>query len=906
MSERMDFEGPEQAYHWYLQHLESGEKLDLEALCRMCPPAWREELENIDAGWKKLGEIQVQLEIPASDARIDTNAGLGTSVGWESPTIREVLERLLSHASRRPRYEVEDPIGEGGMGVILNARDRSLRRDLAMKTMRADLYRLADDRLDRRKYESALARFVDEAQITAQLSHPGIVPVHDMGLDAQGRVYFTMARIGGQDLREIVSRFQEHDPEWSLARTLGILLRVCETMSYAHSRGVLHRDLKPENVRVGTFGEVYVIDWGLAFLTDRSELGSSTTVETDRRLEIRSNPTSFLASVPDKQPGTLPYMSPEQSAGDAAALGHQSDVYSVGAMLYELLTGHPPYDPTGKTDSELRREIESRDPKPIEQLDRNVPSELVAICESAMARNLEERYGTMDKLQADLQAFLDRRVVKAYETGPWAEFRKWVTRNKTAAASLAAAILAIVGGLAFSGAVQAKARDDIERNSRFLRASYRKAELPDLWPAHESMIPYMQDWLRDVEELLTHRPEHAAALRLLEESGTPDEGGGYVFGSTELQMSHDRERRLVETMDRFGGVDGQLGDLDRLRRRMEYARTVEEQTVTGETASKRWSEARASIANEAECPLYEGLEIAPQLGLLPVRKNPTSGLWEFLHVLTGAEPEIDASTDEYVMTDESGMILVLVPGGKFWMGAQPGDPLGRNYDPEAVDDEGPVHEILLDPFFISKYEMSQGQWQRVTGFNLSAYRAGNSSERLGIAFTFLQPIEMISWEDASKWLARMELTLPTEAQWEYAARAGTRGIYGPSDDKTILRDSANIADQSLSSRFQAEAEAWDDGATINWAVHLGTPNDFGLHNTIGNVWEMCLDYYGSYELPVEPGTGLRQSTGDTTAVGRGGCCLDTAFKARICHRGENTPRTANAYLGVRPARRLTR
>jgi formylglycine-generating enzyme required for sulfatase activity len=287
-----------------------------------------------------------------------------------------------------------------------------------------------------------------------------------------------------------------------------------------------------------------------------------------------------------------------------------------------------------------------------------------------------------------------------------------------------------------------------------------------------------------------------------------------------------------------------------------------------------------------------------------LRRDPFTGLWEFLHTLTGEEPGIDPETGVFVLEEETGVILVLVPGGTFLMGAQPGDPDGPNYDPNAVEDEGPVHEVTLDPFFLSKYEMSQGQWQRVTGYNDSAHNGATAFERLGASFTLLHPIETVSWEDCDKWLPRMGLTLPTEAQWEFAARAGSDGAYGEADFKESLYGAANIADQSLARYYQMDCEDWDDGSPVNWAVDQGTPNAFGLYNTIGNVWEICRDYYGLYDVPVEPGTGLRQVEQAATMVGRGACCIENAQNARICHRGENTPKTANGYLGVRPARLL--
>src|SRR5688500_1375331 len=177
----------------------------------------------------------------------------------------ELIERLAGRAPNGARYQIEGEIGRGGMGAILRAFDPDLRRVLAMKVA------LEQDAATDARQRQRLGRFLEEAQITGQLDHPGVVPVHELGLDAQGRLYFTMRLVRGQELGAIYELASKGRDDWSTVRVLGVLLKVCEAMAYAHSKGVIHRDLKPANVMVGRFGEVYVMDWGLAKVIGRDD-----------------------------------------------------------------------------------------------------------------------------------------------------------------------------------------------------------------------------------------------------------------------------------------------------------------------------------------------------------------------------------------------------------------------------------------------------------------------------------------------------------------------------------------------------------------------------------------------------------------------------------------------------------
>jgi formylglycine-generating enzyme required for sulfatase activity len=301
--------------------------------------------------------------------------------------------------------------------------------------------------------------------------------------------------------------------------------------------------------------------------------------------------------------------------------------------------------------------------------------------------------------------------------------------------------------------------------------------------------------------------------------------------------------------------------------------------VSGAEAKKRWAEAIASIQNRAQCPKYDGLVIAPQLGLLPIGRDPDSRLWEFAHLATGAPAEHGAD-GKLFLKEETGLVLVLIPGGTFAMGAQSTDPSGKNYDPTSKPQESPVHMMTLAPYFLSKYEMTQGQWLHLVN--------NNPSQR---AYDLVHPVETVSWEDCTETLERLGLVLPTEAQWEYAARAGTTSVWWTGDEKEALAGVCNLAD-----------EDWLKDSYANPApVGNYRANPFGLHDVIGNVWEWCRDGEGGYDLPVRPGDRERQVPDPINRMIRGGGFDAPAEAGRSAFRASEKPFVGVSLLGLRPA-----
>ncbi|MFQ5844687.1 MAG: SUMF1/EgtB/PvdO family nonheme iron enzyme, partial [Planctomycetota bacterium] len=303
-------------------------------------------------------------------------------------------EEAFSPAAEK--YVVETPIGRGGMGEVFLVTDQDLRRQVAMKVLRTEQGIGREQKL----------HFVAEAQATSQLEHPGIPPVHDIGIAPDGRLYFTMKLVQGRTLREVLHdltlKRREVQREYTLHKLVSVLERVCEPLHFSHERGVVHRDLKPENIMLGDYGEVHVMDWGLARVEGSSEehdeLERVETARSDVGLDTQTGAVK----------GTLPYMSPEQARGEAETLDRGTDVYALGCLLYEILTLQSAFDPS---DRELLAkkhagdfpDVAARNPR------RKVPEPPARICRKAMATDCERRYPTARDLGEALRAWLDGR-----------------------------------------------------------------------------------------------------------------------------------------------------------------------------------------------------------------------------------------------------------------------------------------------------------------------------------------------------------------------------------------------------------------------------------------------------------------------------------------------------------------
>ncbi len=303
------------------------------------------------------------------------------------------------------RYELGRRIGSGGMATVYLARDRELDRRVAIKVVS-----LLDESGEMSR------RMLHEARIVALLEHPGIVPIHDVGTLPDGRVFYAMKYVEGQTLDQY-RRYGQNRSE-----LLRIYQKLCDAIAFAHSRGVVHRDLKPANIMIGGFGEVLVMDWGIAISLNRPEIASPDFAK-EAKPQVPVSNTS-----PGTIIGTPEYMSPEQARGDRDQIDHRSDIYSLGAVLYFLLVGRSPF--AGEDPATIREKVVSGQFPALRSLDRKLPRALEAICSKAMARNRELRYSSVTELSDDISRLLDDQTVKAYRENLLERIWRWVNRNK--------------------------------------------------------------------------------------------------------------------------------------------------------------------------------------------------------------------------------------------------------------------------------------------------------------------------------------------------------------------------------------------------------------------------------------------------------------------------------------------
>jgi serine/threonine-protein kinase len=418
-----------------------GPALSPEELCRDCP--------------ELLDELRRQIHsLEAMNALLDWSGTEPTSEltserSRPTSTAAQPGEALATGA----QYRVIGLHARGGLGEVHRAWDENLGREVALKCMQP-LHACNP---------ASRGRFLREAEVTCRLEHPSIVPVHGVGQDAAGRPFYAMRFVGGQTLHEAIQRFHADNPpsrdpaarRLALRQLLGRLVAVCNTVAYAHSRGILHRDIKPGNILLGTYGETLLVDWGLAKVVGSGQWAVGSEEPGIRSQESGASeaapallPTAHcpLPTEEDQVIGTPAYMSPEQAAGRSDLLGPASDVYSLGTTLHTLLTGQSPF-PTGEVADVLDR-VQRGEVLSPRRSKRDVPRALDAICQKAMARQPEGRYASAFDLAADLEHWLADEPVLAWRE-PWTDrARRWLGRHRTWVAAAAAALLAVTASLA--------------------------------------------------------------------------------------------------------------------------------------------------------------------------------------------------------------------------------------------------------------------------------------------------------------------------------------------------------------------------------------------------------------------------------------------------------------------------
>jgi serine/threonine protein kinase len=409
-----------------------GEPADPAALCHECPELLPELTRQIEALRKVNSLFEKAFEEPTQPLAAKGASAPRHVKGFD--TDRFELVRL--HAV-------------GGLGQVFVAYDAELKREVALKLIKDEPWPSAGNR----------RRFELEAEITGRLEHPGVVPVYSFGYGKDGRPYYAMRLIRGERLEDAIRRLHAREQGTTpqadkagnreqkagnttlpLRELLGRFIDLCQTVAYAHSRGVIHRDLKPSNVMLGKYGETLLVDWGLAKAVDidADDLLSEGLLKPSAEKDLSKSLMGFGK-------GTPAYMSPEQAEGRWDVVGTASDVYSLGAILYTLLTGRRAFD--GDAPWEVVDKVRANKFAPPRQIDASVPAALEAIVLKAMHRRPQDRYQGAQSLAADVEQWLAGEPVSAWRE-PWMmRARRWLRQHRSVRAAAAAALMFVLVGL---------------------------------------------------------------------------------------------------------------------------------------------------------------------------------------------------------------------------------------------------------------------------------------------------------------------------------------------------------------------------------------------------------------------------------------------------------------------------
>ncbi|MEZ5964030.1 MAG: bifunctional serine/threonine-protein kinase/formylglycine-generating enzyme family protein [Planctomycetota bacterium] len=843
-------------------------------------------------------------------------------------------------------FRVERRLGEGAFGIVyLCIQVAPIERRVAVKVLRPG----AGNR-------QTLARFEAERQVLARMSHPAIANVFDAGALPDGRPFFVMEYVEGSSITAFADRRR-----LTIGERLDLFLALCDGVWHAHQRGVIHRDLKPSNVLVSESGEPQpkIIDFGLAKVLRPQATSGVQVTEIGGVL------------------GTPGYMSPEQSDGQHDDVDTRSDVFSLGVILYVLLTGEMPWSqgtaqadtaptrPSARFDNrETGSEAAAQRAREPRRLHAQLCGDLDWITLRALERDRERRYQSVRDLAEDLRRHMRSEPVLAGPPSRLYRLRKLARRYRVQLAAVAAVLLSLLLGLLGVARYARRAHENLQRfetlaiGSRLALAQSLAGRLYPPWP---ELLPDIERWLREhgeplgaelprlqraieelraqavlsrdvveaatlrpiaaevekrratiayVDALLAHpdlqaperetlratlldqRDKQLAALPALER--LQEEGRTWRFGDAGQQFLHDTLVRFADELRRF--CEDEDAPLQVFRGQRQ---DILDGIADLERRQEEWQRVREDIAHD---PRYRGLDLLPQFGLVPLGRDPESELQEFYHARSGAKggPLPKRGADGHlVLDDNAGIVFVLLPGGTTSVGAQGSDPGAPYYDSEARTAESPVNEVTLAPFFFSKHELTQSQWWSLTG-TLPSHFHSKTVTPAGREITIRHPVENVTWSEGQFGLAKHGLDLPTEAQWEYACRAGTTTTWATGDTPESIVGSADMP--SLGER----AADTDSGGSWHASVGSFRANAFGIHDMVGNVAEWCRDSFSSlaYLLPPRAGDGLRPVPEMQARAVRGGAYDALPRSGSSAVRRPVSFNTRSDNIGLRAIRRV--
>jgi len=422
---------------------------------------------------QRVGRTKINSSLNAESQTLDAKLQISRpsvladlAASREGEALPPGVRRLIAEQGTEGRYAINRELAHGGMGAVLDISDHDFRRKAAMKVILARFARSPE----------AVERFLAEAQVTAQLEHPNIVPIHDLGVMEDGTLYFTMKMIEGQSLGKVVKTLQqdhgllklkdgelakpdaasrEATAHWTEQEKLHVFLKVLDGVGFAHARGVIHRDIKPDNIMLGGHGEVLVVDWGIAKILGAPEtlpsgdgltMAAPGTVSISKPaatgvVSIRSEEAS-AATIAGSAMGTIYYMPPEQAQGALDEMDARSDIYALGATLYELLALKRCL--VGSSLAEMLVKIVEGQWVSLSDADPTIHPDLVAIVHRSMARESKNRYQTCDDFSSDLRRYLAGQAVAARKRSAGEVIRLWIKEHRTRLIAGAVAIVLMI------------------------------------------------------------------------------------------------------------------------------------------------------------------------------------------------------------------------------------------------------------------------------------------------------------------------------------------------------------------------------------------------------------------------------------------------------------------------------
>lgn len=758
---------------------------------------------------------------------------------------------LGGHRSARPPvaiqgYDVRGVLGEGGVGVVYEAVQKSIDRRIAVKMIKPEIAANPQER----------DKFLTEALVTGALDHPNIVPIHDLGATPTGQPFYVMKLVHG-------TPWSQRLPEQSLAENLRILLDVCDAVSFAHAKGVIHRDLKPENVMLGQFGEVQLMDWGLG-----------ASVVDDGRLAPLTE--SRAAG------GTPAYMAPEMVTGEDGPVGIHSDVYLLGAILYEIVTGYPPHD--GQRILEC---LENARNNVIRPTDRT--GVLIDIARGAMRTDPADRYPSV---QAFKDALLEYQAHA--ESINLAQRSAEVLRTACDHGDYEAFSQAVFG---YREALKVwEGNEEAHAGLVAARAEYARCALArgDLDLAASLLDPGCPTHRTLATEIVAAQRRRAAAQRRLRWFRAAAIGLTasiivvLAVASVSIAAAMRRESAAKDAAIAAHEAEArqrQVAEAATVEAQAQEARAVQaladlEQAVQAMVAARSQEERAIAQARAAELVAMETRDELAKTGML------LDNSWWVFDAETARQWQLAAATADRPVErtirlgDGVPLELVLIPAGEFAMGSPPPE------EQRAADEY--LHRVRISrPFYLGRFELTEAQWQAVTGqpprsavgrdLDPALPATGMSYEQVaGELLPALQPYAPPGYV----------FRLPTEAEWEYACRAGTPTAYATGDDPAAL----DAAGWFL---FNSERKIQPVGGK--------QPNAFGLYDLHGNVSEMCADLHEvGYYLESPTDDPWREGEGERRVV-RGGSVFNTPEHCRAAYRSFVYTKNRYEFLGLRLA-----